>query len=54
MKFEIEVTSKITLTIEAESVDKAVSTACETAWQYDPDEQNAVILSREASDEETT
>lgn len=53
MKYVIEVTSKVTLEIDADSVGQAVSEACETAWQYDPDEQNAVIVSREGTDEET-
>lgn len=53
MKFVIEVTSKVTLEIEADEEDKAVAEACETAWQYDPDEQNAVIVSREGGNEET-
>ena len=53
MKFVIEVTSKTTLEISASSEEQAVCEACETAWQYDPDEQNAVIVSREVIDEET-
>lgn len=53
MKFVIEVTSKVTLEIEADEEGKAVAEACETAWQYDPDEQNAVIVSREGGNEET-
>lgn len=46
MKFVIEVTSKVTLEIDADCEEKAVSEACETAWQYDPDEQNARIVER--------
>ena len=53
MKYVIEVTSKVTLEIEADEEGQAVAEACETAWQYDPDEQNAVILSREGENEET-
>lgn len=49
MKYVIEVTTKVTLEIESEDEGRAVAEACETAWQYDPDEQNAVIVSREGS-----
>lgn len=54
MKYVIEVTSKVTLEIDADNEGKAVAEACETAWEYDPDEQNAVIVSREDGNEETT
>lgn len=47
MKYVIEVTTKVTLEIDADDKGRAVAEACETAWQYDPDEQNAVIVSRE-------
>ena len=49
MKYVVEVTTKVTLEIEADDEGRAVAEACETAWQYDPDEQNAVIVSREGS-----
>lgn len=49
MKYLIEVTTKVTLEIDADDEGRAVAEACETAWQYDPDEQNAVIVSREGS-----
>ena len=44
MKYEIEVTSKVTLVIDNEDKDKAIEEACSTAWQYDPDEQNATVV----------
>lgn len=44
MKYEIEVTSKVTLVIDNDDKDKAVEEACSTAWQYDPDEQNATVV----------
>lgn len=47
MKYVIEVTTKVTLEIDADDEGRAVAEACETAWQYDPDEQNAVIVSLE-------
>lgn len=49
MKYVIEVTSKVTLEIDADDEGRAVAEACETAWQYDPDEQNAVIVRMEGS-----
>lgn len=42
--YEIEVTTKVTLEITAVSEEDAISEACQTAWQYDPDDQSAKIL----------
>ncbi len=52
MKYMVEVTSKVTLEIDTDSEEQAVSEACETAWQYDPDEQNAVVISKALTKEE--
>lgn len=46
MKYVIEVTSKVTLEIDADNEDQAIEQACGTAWQYDPDEQNATVVER--------
>ena len=42
--YEIVVTTKVILEIEADCEEKAISEACQMAWQYDPDEQLAEIL----------
>lgn len=42
--YEIEITTKVVLEITAECEEQAVSEACQTAWQYDPDDQLAKIL----------
>ncbi len=44
MKYEIEVTTKVTLTIDNNDLDKAIEEACATAWQYDPDEQDTRVV----------
>lgn len=46
MIYEIEVTSKVTLEIEADSEEEAIEKACGEAWEHDADEINAEIVQR--------
>lgn len=50
MKYTVEVTSKVTLEVEAQNDQEAIEKAGGTAWTYDPDEQDIEIVQKEASE----
>ena len=52
MIYTVEVTSVVTLDVEADSKDQAIEKACGEAWEHDADEINAKIIEAEEEDDE--